>query len=203
MRTPRGSTTRSSSDEDLRGAMLRGMKWLRLAVVLGLALLSVSCRSAGRRGVFLDLTVFEQNSATPVHDVLVWPVAQRNTDLGPELLKLMTERLHKGVAGRQYSVLSRTLVEAQAKRLGTAEDAAIRATKDSQGRCGARVPHYGMGRARSRELGTLDRTRRPQADRARTAKCCGRVACVATATSCAESARRGVSRIGANTLLSV
>lgn len=99
------------------------------AMVLGaMLLLTGSCRVADTRGFRLDLTDFDQNSAV-LDDVIVWPVQQRGVRLSDPLLKRMTDRLHRGVLRREYSALSRTLIDRIAEQQGPDESIALRAAQ--------------------------------------------------------------------------
>lgn len=101
--------------------------FLRFGLIAVLAT-AASCRVADRRGFQLDLTDFGAE-ATVLDDVMVWPVQQRGVNLSEELLGRMTRRLHRGVVRREYSALSRQLVDRIASDQGPDESIAVRAAK--------------------------------------------------------------------------
>lgn len=99
---------------------------LRLVLAASICFTLASCQVARKRGFHLELTDFDMTTQR-LDDVVVWPVQQQGGDLSDELLARMTARLHQGVRDREYSVISRSMVDHLAGQLGTDEQAALAA----------------------------------------------------------------------------
>ncbi len=105
--------------------MMSTKRGLSILVLAGL-LVASGCQVAKRRGVRLDLTDFDKATET-IDDLIVWPVQERGTGLAPDMLRLMTRALHDGMRDRDYSVLSRTMIDNLADQLGKDDAAAVKA----------------------------------------------------------------------------
>lgn len=108
----------------------RVVKLTSLALAIGLVF-AASCRMAEKRGFHLDLTDFDA-SASLLDDVMVWPVQQRGVRLSDSLLRRMTARLHRGVVRREYSALSRALIDRIVDTQGPDESVALRAAQQNK-----------------------------------------------------------------------
>lgn len=115
----------------MRLAQMRASWTKATALVLMLGLVfAASCRVADRRGFYLDLTDFDAK-ASLLDDVMVWPVQQRGVRLDDRLLRRMTARLHRGVVRREYSAMSRALIDRIVETQGPDEAVALRAAKQN------------------------------------------------------------------------